>query len=56
MCRVFDIGNGEVINGKLPKTATKLVKKWWKINKHLIRKAWNDIQNEAEFEKIPPLN
>lgn len=53
---VFSIKDGEMINGKLPNTAKKLVKKWYKLQKDNILKAWEQIQNDEVFEKVPPLN
>ncbi len=53
---VFSIKDGEVINGKLPNTAKKLVKKWYGLQKENILKAWEQIQNDEVFDKVPPLN
>ncbi len=53
---VFSIVDGKMINGKLPKTATKLVKKWYGLQKDNILKAWEQIQNDEVFEKVPPLD
>ena len=53
---VFSIENGEMINGELPKTAKKLIKKWYGLQKENILKAWEKIQNDEVFEKVPPLD
>ena len=53
---VFSIKTGEIINGKLPRIAKKLVTKWYKIQKKNIFKVWKQIQNDEIFEKIPPLD
>ena len=45
-----------MINGKLPNTAKKLVKKWHVLQKEKIMEAWNHIQNYEVFEKVPPLD
>jgi hypothetical protein len=45
-----------MINGKLPNTAKKLVKKWYGLQKENTLKAWEHIQNDEVFEKVPPLN
>lgn len=52
---VFSIEDGTLLNGKLPSTAKKLVNKWYKLQKENIEKAWDCIQNDKVFEKIPPL-
>ena len=52
---VFSINNGKIINGKLPNTAKKLVKKWYELQKDKIMEAWEHIQNDEVFEKVPPL-
>ena len=36
--------------------AKKLVKKWYGLQKENILKAWEHIQNDEVFEKVPPLN
>jgi len=53
---VFSIKDGEMINGKLPNTAKKLVKKWYGLQKDKIMEAWEHIQNDEVFEKVPPLD
>ncbi len=53
---VFSIKNGDMINGNLPKTAKKLVSKWYVLQKDNIFKAWEQIQNDEVFDKVPPLN
>jgi len=53
---VFSIKDGKIINGKLPNIAKKLVKKWYKLQKENILKAWEQIQNDEVFEKVPPLD
>ena len=53
---VFSIKDGEIINGKLPKIAKKLIKKWYGLQKENILKAWEQIQNDEVFEKVPPLD
>ena len=53
---VFSIKDGEMINGKLPNTARKLVKKWYGLQKENILKAWEQIQNDEVFDKVPPLD
>ena len=45
-----------MIDGKLPKTAKKLVNKWYKLQKENIFKAWEQIQNDEVFDKVPPLD
>ncbi len=52
---VFSIKNGEIINGNLPNTAKKLIKKWYDLQKENIEKAWENIQNDETFKKVPPL-
>ena len=52
---VFAIKDGKMIDGKLPNTATKLVKKWYGLQKENIYKAWEQIQNDEVFDKVPPL-
>ena len=51
----FHAEYGTLLNGKLPSTAKKLVNKWYKLQKKNIEKAWDCIQNDKVFEKIPPL-
>ncbi len=53
---VFSIKDGEIINGKLPNTAKKLVKKWYELQKVNILKTWEQIQNDEVFDKVPPLD
>ena len=53
---VFSVETGDIINGHLPATARKLVKKWFKLQKDAIKEVWNHIQNEEEFKKIKPLD
>ena len=43
-------------NWKLPNTAKKLVKKWYELQKENISKAWEHIQNDEVFDKVPPLD
>ena len=52
---VFSIKDGEIINGNLPNTAKKLIKKWYDLQKENIEKAWENIQNDEIFKKVPPL-
>ena len=44
-----------MINGNLPNTAKKLIKKWYDLQKENIEKAWENIQNDEIFKKVPPL-
>ena len=53
---VFSIKDGEMIQGKLPKTAKKLVKKWYELQQDKILEAWEHIQNDELFDKVPPLD
>jgi hypothetical protein len=53
---VFSIESGEILNGKLPKTAKKLVRKWYDLQKNKINEVWEHIQNDEVFEKVPPLD
>ena len=53
---VFSITDGKMTNGKLPKTAKKLVTKWYELQKENIFKAWEQIQNDEVFDKVPPLD
>ncbi len=53
---LFSIKDGEMTNGNLPNTAKKLVKKWYKLQKENILNAWEHIQNDEVFEKVPPLD
>jgi len=48
--------DGDMINGKLPNTAKKLVKKWYGLQKENILKTWEQIQNDEVFDKVPPLD
>ena len=48
----ININTGEIIEGKLPKNALKLVKEWVKIHKEELQKIW-DTQ---KFKKITPLD
>jgi hypothetical protein len=45
-----------MINGKLPNTAKKLVKKWYELQKDKIIEVWEHIQNDEVFEKVTPLD
>ena len=49
---VIDIQTLEVIEGKMPKRALKLVKEWILIHKSEIKEIWKTQQ----FKKIEPLN
>ena len=53
---VFSIKDGEMIQGKLPKIAKKLVKKWYKLQQDKILETWEHIQNDELFDKVPPLD
>lgn len=48
---VVNIKTGEIIEGKLPQRALKLVQEWLNINKEEVLKIWHTQQ----FKKIPPL-
>ena len=52
---VFSIHDGDMINGKLPNTAKKLVKRWYDLQKDKILETWEHIQNDEVFQKVPPL-
>ena len=49
---VIDIQTLEVIEGKIPKRALKLVKEWILIHKNEIKEIWRTQQ----FKRIEPLN
>lgn len=49
---VIDIQTLEVIEGKIPKRALKLVKEWILIHKNEIKEIWKTQQ----FKRIEPLN
>ena len=53
---IFSIEDGQMLDGELPKTAKKLIKKWYKLQKERILKVWEQIQNDEVFEKVPPLD
>jgi hypothetical protein len=53
---VFSIESGNMINGKLPSTAKKLIKRWYNLHKNKILITWEQIQNDKLFDKIPPLD
>ena len=47
----FDIQSGEIIDGMLPKRASKMVEEWISINRASLIKMWET----QEFEQLPPL-
>lgn len=52
---LFCIETGELLEGNFPKKATKLVKKWIKLNRQALMEDWNLAQTEQELKKIDPL-
>ncbi|MBM2814296.1 MAG: hypothetical protein HW421_1058 [Ignavibacteria bacterium] len=53
---VFDIQNNSLINGKLSKTATKLVKLWINLHKIELLENWDLLRNKQQPIKITPLD
>ena len=49
---VICISNGQIIEGKLPKNALKLVREWLNIHKEELQIMWDTQQ----FRKIAPLD
>ncbi len=47
--------NGTIIEGKMPKTAHKLIKKWAMQNLLILNYTWNRISKNEPFEKIKGL-
>lgn len=47
----FDIRNGNILEGELPKKATEMVREWIQINRNDLLEIWNT----QEFKKLEPL-
>ena len=52
---VFDINNNHILDGKLTKTANKLVKSWINLHKVELLENWNLMKNSIHPIKITPL-
>jgi len=53
---MFSIDSGEIIEGELPKSQTRLIQAWIEIHKEELKNNWNLLQQEnASFFKIKPL-
>ena len=52
----FNLQNNELIEGTLPKTATKLVKQWIKVHNVELLENWNLLKNSINPIKITPLD
>lgn len=52
----FDIRTGEVLEGKLPKTATRIVKEWIALRRDDLMANWDRIEQGLPLEHIegPP--
>ena len=52
----IDIATGRVIKGKLPKTATRLVRKWMRLHRHELMANWNRRPTGQELLEIAGLD
>jgi hypothetical protein len=53
---MFSIITGDLLNGNLPKSQTRLVQAWIELHSEELKNNWELLQQEnAEFFKIKPL-
>jgi len=53
---VFDLRSGEVLEGALPRRATRLVQDWWELHQPELEANWRTSQSShPQFQKIDPL-
>jgi hypothetical protein len=51
----FDLQTGEVIEGKLPKTATRLVKEWIALHRDALVANWERAEQGLQLERVEGL-
>ncbi len=49
------VSSGELMNGRLPRRAERLVNEWWAVHRREIFRAWMLMQNGNTVEAIEPL-
>lgn len=52
---VFSINEGDLIEGKLPKKAEKLVTAWAILRKKELKENWKLVREQKPLKKIAPL-
>jgi len=53
---LIDIRTGEVVEGKLPRRALRLVQDWIELHQEELEKNWEEAQTDhPDFKKIGPL-
>lgn len=53
---VFEVATGKVVEGQLPRRATRLVQEWAEQRRAELEGAWQAIRSKSRrFDKIPPL-
>ena len=50
------ISNGEVIDGRLPPTASRLVRDWAALRRRALMRNWDAARSERQLEKIAGLD
>lgn len=52
----IEIQTGEVIKGRLPPTAARLVREWTELKREALLENWRRVQNGEPFQRIPGLD
>jgi len=52
---LFTINEG-IIEGKMPKTALKLIFEWMELHKDELLNNWKKVENKKPLDSIKPLN
>lgn len=49
------ISNGDILKGKLPRRAARLVREWWREYQGELEENWNRARAHQALAQIPPL-
>ena len=50
------IASGEVIDGRLPPTVTRLVKEWTAVRREVLMRNWIAVRSDGQLERIGGLD
>lgn len=51
----FEIATGDILKGRLPPRAAKLVREWRRERRRELEENWNRARSHQTLNKIPPL-